>query len=397
MVSVQRLILFLSFLLISFGSFSQEVQDPYPGTSGNTQRYNYPTSGEAYSACLDRLNSYSSTYGSYTYTIDLACQLIIYPEFIGGTEYIGYYAFRASRYRTSTGEFAGYACVSNQNAVYQDETSVCKYRYREFEEIPDECELGMPFESSEMFGPSEYGTGAVCYEGCAYDVSIGLTTTFPIGTLVSTFTPRGTSCTPSPDMPLPTVDEDFTHPDYLDLDPGEGGNPDPGPDPGDGSGKGESSGGGDCSSAPSCSGDSLQCNILYQNWKTRCIIEANNIGGGISPEDLNPLLGKMEDIDNSIKGQTGFWEDSFSDDIPGEDPDWGSLTGEKVIDTLDFDSSGFGFPRSCPVEDIQFTLLGTNYIVPINSAMGICDIFTWFGYLLVALTSFTACFIFINR
>lgn len=44
----------------------------------------------------------------------------------------------------------------------------------------------------------------------------------------------------------------------------------------------KTSGGGGCGSAPSCSGDPIQCAILYQTWKGRCAAEGENSGVSVT-------------------------------------------------------------------------------------------------------------------
>lgn len=97
-------------------------------------------------------------------------------------------------------------------------------------------------------------------------------------------------------------------------DPNAQGDPTGGTGPGTGSGTGtgtdptaddSASGGGDCSAAPSCDGDPIQCNLLMQQWKTRCVTSPTSaealtaIGAtegeiaGIGPHDENIDLANL--------------------------------------------------------------------------------------------------------
>ena len=70
-----------------------------------------------------------------------------------------------------------------------------------------------------------------------------------------------------------------------DADDTDSTDPDNGKDDGGGDEKdNQASGGATCSSAPSCSGDGIACNTLFQQWKTRCAAEstASKLRDGIN-------------------------------------------------------------------------------------------------------------------
>lgn len=135
----------------------------------------------------------------------------------------------------------------------------------------------------------------VCFEGCIYhlyeDPGTGQTyySTFKQGAPTS-----GGVCQVS-DFPPPEIDTDGDGiPDDEDAFPndpnesadtdGDGigdnadfspndptdGSDEPGEEDGDDEGDNTASGGGDCKAPPSCKGDGIQCNQLFQQWQIRC-------------------------------------------------------------------------------------------------------------------------------
>lgn len=132
--------------------------------------------------------------------------------------------------------------------------------------------------------PQPNGNG-VCFNGCAY------VWTIDGGAGTNYYSPNGSICKASTETPEPKLDTDGDGvPDDEDAfpnDPNEwadsdgdgiGDNADVAPDDatnGDDSGEGDekdnsAQGGGDCKAPPSCSGDGIQCNQLYQQWSMRC-------------------------------------------------------------------------------------------------------------------------------
>lgn len=128
------------------------------------------------------------------------------------------------------------------------------------------------------------GPEPVCFNGCRYDQVLdgGSGETF--------YSATGGNCQVN-EFPVPEVDTDGDGvPDTEDAfpeDPNEtsdidgdgiGDNSDTAPDDatnGEDDGEGNESdntatGGGDCKSPPSCNGDGIQCNQLYQQWHIRC-------------------------------------------------------------------------------------------------------------------------------
>lgn len=278
-------------------------------------------------------------------------------------------------------------------------------RYAWTEETePDQCADLQAFDTAAM-GPAGGANGIrqVCYQGCVWDVFGGFYAgTYPAGYVYFTFEPLGYECSGEPDPGDPTEGND----DPLDLDPEDGG-VDPGPDPGDGNPA--SSGGATCDSPPQCTGDSLQCNILFQTWATRCAAEAQNdglnesldgiaegldgIAGGLDgiADGLSDLSDGISNVDQKLGGIRGFLDDVFGsgEDVSGPIPGLSALnTGDKVFDSDSLDQSGFGMPRSCPAiltDSVSFSFFGNQY--NINFDM-MCNLLELVGQILVVLSAF---------
>lgn len=143
--------------------------------------------------------------------------------------------------------------------------------------------------------PSEYnwqwggqGTNGYCYNGCTYLPEIDLSTG------ASYHSATGATCTTS-DHPEPSIDTDRDgvpddedafpndpnesqdtdgdgigdNADFSPNDPTDGSDT-PGEEDGDDEGDNTASGGGDCKAPPTCKGDGIQCNQLFQQWQIRC-------------------------------------------------------------------------------------------------------------------------------
>jgi hypothetical protein len=170
----------------------------------------------------------------------------------------------------------------------------------------------------------------VCDKGCAYESALELD---PQGPSFTYYAPTGATCKTG-DAPPPTECEDELcepdrdgdgYPDSTDAFPddpnewkdtdgdGKGDNgdidpddPDNGKDDGEGNeSDNEASGGGTCTSAPSCQGDGIACNALYQNWRTRCAVESlkdliSGTPGQGTIVDLGPTNNKLDGIRDGV-------------------------------------------------------------------------------------------------
>lgn len=147
----------------------------------------------------------------------------------------------------------------------------------------------------------------------------------------------------------------------------------PGQGPGDESDN-QSSGGGTCSQAPTCSGDGIQCNILYQTWATRCAAErtADNTGDGDGGPGSGPgtVAGGADcatpfvctggdpiacaALNEQHKARCTFEKRFEGDDDYGQSRTaseaWG-LGGSDLGDAID--DQGWLSNRSCPAETLR--------------------------------------------
>lgn len=255
----------------------------------------------------------------------------------------------------------------------------------------DPCLNTPDIEDAPFRSPSPNGSGNVCHNGCAYEVATGYIGTWPSGRLDFSAASLGRACTPSDDPSSDPEMPDDTPP--LDI-PGE--TPDTGPDPSDGESGESSSGGGTCASAPVCTGNAIQCNILYQTWATRC---SNRDGGNEGGDPGEGGIADLTEVENTLnqieQNQRDAWEGEAG---PGGDGDFSSLGGSKQFSPSDLDTSGLGFPRSCPYtgSDPQITIGSTSITIPFSTS-GVCSIYEWSGYLVVALAVFLGCFILIKE
>jgi len=145
------------------------------------------------------------------------------------------------------------------------------------------------------------GPAQVCFQGCVYtaysDPDVGrYWSTFDegSGTVPGLCTSNDTVKEPEidtdgdgvpddqdafPNDPNESVDTDGDGiGDNADIAPED---PENGKDDGEGDEKdNQAAGGADCRTPPSCSGDGIQCNMLYQTWRTRCAVESQ--GGKVT-------------------------------------------------------------------------------------------------------------------
>lgn len=115
-------------------------------------------------------------------------------------------------------------------------------------------------------------------------------------------------------------------------------------------------GGGTCDGPPpSCTGDSVSCNALFQAWLTRCVFEKEK-GTGPSDDTLNAAT---------------------------KDPG----SSDKTIDGTSFDSSGSGLPMDAACALVPDTVvLG----VTLHFESVWCDLFSWIGQLVEILAYLVA-------
>jgi hypothetical protein len=211
-----------------------------------------------------------------------------------------------------------------------------------------------------------------CYQGCVYkhyedpDTHLNFWSTYDssITDPLSNFKVCSVGDGSSPPSPAPPSVPPPTDPPPTDGgndggNPSDSGNPSDGGGGGDGGGDGPphdgqqgdgnfSDGGGDCASPPSCFGDSIQCNQLYQLWRIRCSEIA-----GLSGQSFGSGNGDGSSPGNGQGNGQGDFDGSpppFPSQGEGEDPD-----PSKLVKTINFDPSnildrgGFGLSSTCPV------------------------------------------------
>lgn len=274
------------------------------------------------------------------------------------------------------------------------------------------------------------GSGAVCDKGCGGNVAVGFDASG--GGFFTSFSGTGVACvpnstnTPVPPDGNPNIDTDGDGiPDSLDrcpkdptdscelpdgsrdsdgdgvpdYDSAPGGNGPNAPGSGEG-GEGDpvnpldklvASGGGACITPPSCTGNTLFCNMLYQQWAARCQ-QTGMAGEKPDPSNGNGGTGNAalgEKLDQLHQDNLDAWRGG--DDIgPGSDGNFSDILSNRRITVSDLDTGGFGFPRSCPQilsQDVNFSVMGAAFVIPI-SQVPFCDVLVWLGYLIVAFASY---------
>ena len=150
---------------------------------------------------------------------------------------------------------------------------------------------------------------------------------------------------------------------------------------GDGDGS-EVGGGGSCSVRPSCSGDAIQCAILYQTWASRCETDKDQAVGGEGNCDTDtPPTCQGDAIQCAILTQTFKAGCSTSTDSEYTQAELDELTAGNDVSALDLGTSDLtstlsgiysqtGASASCPADD-GITVAGTALSV---SYQPFCDL-----------------------
>lgn len=336
-----------------------------------TSTSSYATSEEALTACLV-LQAQTSSAVSGAYAGRYVDLTFTYPCSLGtlgtSTNYPNSYACGASVRDTTNNSTQYVSCTNSSVPAIRSTPRVVVFRFAG-EPPSNQCENLSPFQTRTLRAPTPNGSGDVCYNGCSWSVGIGYVGTYPAGYLEYDFISNGRECNPDESEPVDTTEEPIDTDEPLDLDPDQGGVDNNTPDPGSGrdeNGNGSSSGGGSCDAPPACTGESIQCNILFQTWSTRCAV--TNLGDS----------GNGENGDNPWDGKT---------QEPG-DTNVSQLISDEVIDGADFlDSSGMGLSRSCPQLD-NFSLNIFGSVVEIDFMSRFCGATSWLGPFMVLLGSY---------
>jgi hypothetical protein len=117
--------------------------------------------------------------------------------------------------------------------------------------------------------------------------------------------------------------------------------------------------GADCNSPPVCTGDAVMCGIARQEWYTMCSAKTSSdaafkavAGDGNGPPTFQ--------ADQSKYSQSGVWVSSSGTS--------GSTTGDNA-NAGNYDESGFGYARQCPIHDFSFTVIPV--IAPLSQGCGV--------------------------
>lgn len=190
-------------------------------------------------------------------------------------------------------------------------------------------------------------------EGPECNASLGVCVTPDGRTDYCTFNPDGTpsSCVPA---------EDFDNDGILDEDDPDPSDPQDSNDSGEGDEKDNvASGGASCRTAPSCTGDGIACAQLYQQWKTRCAIEALEIAVNV---DIPP--GEYQEIQAGDLGDPNDFGDAgitAADAWRPEGSNGGTGNGPPL------DTSGWLSSRSCPViPAVTTSIMGNSVTLDFN-------------------------------
>lgn len=225
--------------------------------------------------------------------------------------------------------------------------------------------------------PDEYGWAppggtvgeAVCSDGCTYGYVLDASGNF--------FAPTGGVCrtgeipAPVPDTDgdgVPDDDDAFPNDpnesadsdgdgigdnaDFSPNDPTDGADS-PGEEDGDDEGDNTASGGGDCKAPPSCQGDGIQCNQLFQQWQIRCsgatvTGDPTNCGAAYSCAGDSAQCALVALSRKTACGVEGLGEG-------GQGGTQGDANGNGVADVLEGSGSG---DTGDPGEDVEPTRFG---------------------------------------
>ncbi|WP_239950045.1 hypothetical protein [Dyella terrae] len=149
----------------------------------------------------------------------------------------------------------------------------------------------------------------------------------------------------------------------------------PAPSSSAGGNGGSVNGGQDCNTPPACSGDAVNCGIVRQQWYSMCSAKTSSdalykavAGDGNGP----PTFAS----DSTKYGQSAVW-------VQPDTSQNGTVGGQANSGT--YDQSGFGYARTCPLQDMS--LSSVPFLVKFSIG---CDVLTYFGYGLVAFALFAA-------
>lgn len=408
-------------------------------------RANYNSQVLARSACVDAALNVSANfpqtsnaaYGQYSsdFQLELSCETVLPSGLSTGFVHsyqCGFsYMYKATATSTPYKRYGtcglptatSWAVNCSSTGGVTCDPRVYAYQFQTLD--PNLCSGKPEYTSRTLRAPTPSGTGSVCHEGCVASVSVGyFGGKYPNGYLEFAFNYNGNVCNGEPQPisepliqdadgdgkddgtdPCPNDPSDTCNiPDDTKDTDGDGvpDHKDPYPnDPNDGKDDGSgdetdntASGGGTCVTPPSCGGDAIQCNQLFQLWSIRC-----GKGEGTAQEPGSGTDGNggegtdVKGIEDRLDQLHEDNENIFADPDAVISTDGIHQSVEYTAD--DLDGSGMGFPRSCNFQPISVPVGAGSVQINFGSS-GACEIFNWTGLLVVGLASFLGCFILIR-
>jgi len=133
---------------------------------------------------------------------------------------------------------------------------------------------------------------------------------------------------------------------------------------------GSFSGGGNCNTPPACSGDTVMCGVARTQWATTCQLHTDLSGTQPAPSSTTLASG-------GAYNQASLW--------PTQTP--GNTTGD-AANQGNYDTSGFGFGTTCPMQDQPIPLWGgQTFTLPLTQ---LCGPASWLSYLVLGFAYFYA-------
>jgi hypothetical protein len=136
-------------------------------------------------------------------------------------------------------------------------------------------------------------------------------------------------------------------------------------------------GGGDCNTPPVCQGDAVMCGVTLEQWRTMCSAHM----------DTTSLI---KDVAGDEKGPSSFQSDSSkysqSDVWQSGSGGSGNTIGDQA-NSGNYDSSGFGYNTSCPLQDLNVPFGSGAFVVPFSEG---CVIGPWLRAVIIGFALFSA-------
>jgi len=119
-----------------------------------------------------------------------------------------------------------------------------------------------------------------------------------------------------------------------------------------------------CDTPPACFGDAVLCGIAANTHKSACAASGSSIGSPPTGLDGDPTDNTGDPTSSAVSSSV----------------DLGDATGS-------LDGSGFGYSSTCPLQDINFSVMGSSVSIPLADK---CDLLSFLKYIVLALAYFMA-------